>query len=158
MEHFSKNIMHSTFENAINNIEKGGGPFACIILDSDGFTIGIGENQVTIDNDPTAHAEVVAIRNACKNIKNFSLSNCTLFTSCEPCPMCLSAIYWAGIKTVYYGSTRKDAANAGFADDFIYDDISKRCVDRSISMLQIIDSESDMVFKKWIEKQDKVKY
>jgi guanine deaminase len=158
MENFSKKVIQTTYDNAIKNIEKGGGPFACIILDSDGFTVGAGENRVSLDNDPTAHAEIVAIRNACKNMKNFNLANCVLFTSCEPCPMCLSAIYWAGIKNVYYGSSRKDASNAGFADDFIYKEMLKPYEDRSIKMLQVNDIKSNTVFKKWSEKKDKIEY
>lgn len=109
-------------ENADNGMEKGeGGPFGAVIVDSNNNIIANGNNQVLKNNDPTAHAEIVAIRNACKKLNTYDLSGCTLYTSCEPCPMCLSAIIWANIKTVYYGCTKQDAGDIGFRDDIIYE-------------------------------------
>ena len=118
--------MNSFMEKAKFSAEFGiehneGGPFGAIIVDKNNKIISIGNNKVLIDNDPTAHAEIVAIRNACFSLKTYDLSECTLYTSCEPCPMCLSAIIWANIKKVYYGCTRKDAADIGFRDDMIYE-------------------------------------
>ncbi len=109
-------------ENADNGMEKGeGGPFGAVIVDLNNNIISNGNNQVLKNNDPTAHAEVVAIRNACKKLNTYDLSGCTLYTSCEPCPMCLSAIIWSNIKTVYYGCTKQDAGDIGFRDDIIYE-------------------------------------
>ena len=109
-------------ENADNGMEKGeGGPFGAVIVDSNNNIIANGNNQVLKNNDPTAHAEIVAIRNACKKLNTYDLSGCTLYTSCEPCPMCLSEIIWANIKTVYYGCTKQDAGDIGFRDDIIYE-------------------------------------
>ena len=109
-------------ENAEEGItKKEGGPFGAVIVDKNGNIISNGNNKVIINNDPTAHAEIVAIREACKKLNTFDLSECILYTSCEPCPMCLSAIIWANIKTVYYGCTKKDAGDIGFRDDMIYD-------------------------------------
>lgn len=138
-----------------------GGPFgACIV--KDGKIIGKGSNHVLICNDPTAHAEIMAIRDACKNINSYDLSGAELYTSCYPCPMCLSAIIWSNIKTVYYGNTKEDAANIGFRDDFIYDYI-KKLVDNSndstILELKNIDREETISsFKEFMEKNDKKIY
>lgn len=118
MNEYMKLAKEMADKGSINN---EGGPFGAVITDAEGNIISTGNNKVLINNDPTAHAEVVAIRNACKKIKSYDLANCILYTSCEPCPMCLSAIIWANIKTVYYGCTKKDAASLGFRDDFIYE-------------------------------------
>ncbi len=138
-----------------------GGPFgACVV--KDGEIIGKGSNHVLSDNDPTAHAEIMAIRNACKNINSYDLSNCELYTSCFPCPMCLSAIIWANIKKVYYGNTKEDAASIGFRDDYIYDYIRKltdNIGDNETLNLECIDrDETIKIFNKFLEKDDKIMY
>lgn len=139
------------------NIDQGGGPFGAVIV-KDGQVIGEGCNQVTRNNDPTAHAEVEAIRKAAQNIENFDLSQCEIYTSCEPCPMCLSAIYWARISKIFYANTKMDAAAIHFDDDFIYSEISKAHEQRSIPMKQMMRTEALQVFKDWENKEDKTHY
>ncbi|WP_405611581.1 nucleoside deaminase [Polaribacter sp. Asnod1-A03] len=139
----------------MNNNE--GGPFGCIVV-KDGKIIGRGNNKVTSTNDPTAHAEVTAIRDACKNIRSFQLDGCIIYTSCEPCPMCLGAIYWARPDKVFYGSNQHDAANIGFDDEFIYKEIPLPYEKRSISFEQIGREIALEPFNKWSEKQDKTEY
>lgn len=134
-----------------------GGPFGCIIV-KDGEIIGRGNNKVTSTNDPTAHAEVTAIRDACKNIESFQLDGCIIYTSCEPCPMCLGAIYWARPDKVYYGSNQQDAADIGFDDEFIYKEIPLPYEKRSIPFEQIARDIALEPFQKWTEKQDKIDY
>lgn len=134
-----------------------GGPFGAVIV-KNGKIIGRGSNKVVTTNDPTAHAEIVAIRDACKNLATFDLQGCTIYTSCEPCPMCLSAIYWARIKEIYYGANRIDAANIGFDDDSIYDEISKPLNERIIPIKNILTKEAQEVLKMWDKKIDKTKY
>ncbi len=134
-----------------------GGPFGAVIVRK-GKVVGRGWNQVTSTNDPTAHAEVAAIRDACKRLKTFQLNDCELYTSCEPCPMCLSAIYWARLKKVYYANTRRDAARIAFDDDFIYKEVSKPIGRRNISMKQLLRPEALKVFKEWQAKPDRVRY
>ena len=138
-----------------------GGPFgACIV--KDGKIIGKGSNNVLKNNDPTAHAEIVAIRDACKNINSYDLTGCELYTSCYPCPMCLSAIIWSNIKKVYFGNTKEDAANIGFRDDFIYNyigNLSKNIQDNEIMDLKCIDREETIkVFNDFVNKKDKTIY
>ena len=134
-----------------------GGPFGCVIV-KNGEIIGEGNNNVTGSNDPTAHAEIVAIRNACKNLNSFQLNDCEIYTSCEPCPMCLGAIYWARPSKVFYACTREDAANIGFDDDFIYKELNLSMENRSISMVQILQTKGLEVFNNWRTKIDKIKY
>lgn len=134
-----------------------GGPFGAVIV-KDGEIIAEGYNSVTSKNDPTAHAEVVAIRNACKKLNSFQLEACIIYTSCEPCPMCLGAIYWARPKKVYYACTREDAANIEFDDQFIYNEISKEINGRQIPFVNFMRKEASEVFKNWSEKVDKVEY
>ena len=134
-----------------------GGPFGCVIV-KDGEIIGRGNNKVSSTNDPTAHAEVVAIRDACANIGSFQLDDCIVYTSCEPCPMCLGAIYWARPKKIYFACSREDAANIDFDDDFIYKEINIPVGDRSIPSEQIAQTEAVEVFKEWKEKVDRVEY
>lgn len=134
-----------------------GGPFGAVIV-KDSTIIARGCNMVTSTNDPTAHAEIVAIRNACSSLNNFSLAGCTIYVNCEPCPMCLAAIYWAGIEKVYYAATRKDAAAIGFADDFIYAEVKKETGQRAIPAEQLMRSEALTVFKAWEEYEDKILY
>ncbi len=134
-----------------------GGPFGCVIV-TDGEIIGRGNNKVILTNDPTAHAEVVAIREACHHLNTFQLDNCEIYTSCEPCPMCLSAIYWARLKKIYYACSRTDAATIGFDDDFIYKEISKGLGERQIPLEQLMREEALVVFNEWMAKPDKVDY
>lgn len=134
-----------------------GGPFGCVIV-KDGKIVGEGYNQVTSTNDPTAHAEVVAIRNACKNLNTFQLDGCEVFTSCEPCPMCLGAIYWARPAKIYYANTREDAAGIGFDDSFIYDEISLDLTHRKIPMLPFGRELAQKTFEAWRSKTDKTEY
>lgn len=134
-----------------------GGPFGCVIV-KDGNIVGEGFNRVTTNCDPTAHAEVVAIRDACTNLKDFQLTGCELYTSCEPCPMCLGAIYWARPDRVYYAATREDAARAGFDDNFIYTEIVKPLSDRSIEMIPLEREAAISLFDEWIKKEDRIDY
>jgi tRNA(Arg) A34 adenosine deaminase TadA len=134
-----------------------GGPFGCVIV-KDGVIIGRGYNTVTSTNDPTAHAEVVAIREACRHLKSFQLDGCTLYTSCEPCPMCLGAIYWARPDRVFYACTREDAAAIGFDDAFIYREIDLPVAARSIPMASLEREKALAVFGDWMEKEDKIAY
>ena len=134
-----------------------GGPFGALIV-RDGLIIAMGNNKVTSTNDPTAHAEIVAIREACERLNTFQLNDCEIFTSCEPCPMCLGAIYWARPKKVFYACTRKDAALIGFDDDLIYSEINIPLEQRSIVMEQLLRTEAQLVFQEWKEKDDKTEY
>jgi guanine deaminase len=134
-----------------------GGPFGAVVVRR-GKIVGRGWNQVTSTNDPTAHAEVTAIRDACKRLKTFQLDDCALYTSCEPCPMCLSAIYWARLKKVFYGNTRKDAAKIDFDDDLIYREVARSISRRKIPMKQLLRTEALAAFKEWKSKPDKVLY
>jgi guanine deaminase len=154
---------HETFmKKAIELSQHGmrrnqGGPFgACVV--KDGIIIGIGQNEVTSTCDPTAHAEIVAIRNACKKIKNFSLAGASIYTSCEPCPMCLAAIYWARIGTIFFANTRQDAASIGFDDDFIYREIPLPHDLRAIPISQLLQEEAILIFNEWRTKVDKIDY
>ena len=134
-----------------------GGPFGCVIVRA-GEIIGRGHNRVTSTNDPTAHAEITAIRDACASLEIFQLNDCELYTSCEPCPMCLSAIYWARIPTVYYGNTREDAAAIGFDDDFIYQQVPLAPEKRAIKMSPLLRADALASFQAWAKKTDKVRY
>lgn len=134
-----------------------GGPFGCVIV-KDGKIIGSGSNSVLSTNDPTAHAEIVAIREACKNLGNFQLEGCELYTSCEPCPMCLGAIYWARPSRVFYANTKKDAAEAGFDDQFIYEELNLPYNLRKIPFEQGMQESAKEVFHEWILKEDKTLY
>lgn len=151
-------FMKQAIELSRTHMQAGhGGPFGAVLV-KDGQVIGEGWNCVTSTQDPTAHAEVVAIRNACKNLNSFELHDVDLYTSCEPCPMCLSAAYWARVRHIYFASTRQDAANHQFDDDFIYQEIPKKVEDRSLPMTQILQSEAYEVFKEWDRKMDKIPY
>jgi len=134
-----------------------GGPFGCIIV-RNGEIVGKGNNQVTSTNDPTAHAEVSAIRDACRRLNMFQLDDCELYTSCEPCPMCLGAIYWAKLRKIYYACTRKDAASIGFSDDYIYQEISKELNQRMIPIEQVMHEEGMQVFNDWMKKPNRIEY
>jgi tRNA(Arg) A34 adenosine deaminase TadA len=134
-----------------------GGPFGCVIVKGDEI-IGRGWNQVLTTNDPTAHAEIVAIRDACKNLGSFHLEGCELYTSCEPCPMCLGAIYWAQLKMIYFANTRNDADAIGFNDSFIYDELALPNENRNVRMIALGRNDALKIFKQWIEKGDKRLY
>ncbi len=134
-----------------------GGPFGCIIVKGDEI-VGRGNNKVSSSNDPTAHAEVTAIRDACKNLNTFQLTDCEVYTSCEPCPMCLGAIYWARPKVVYFANNRQDAADIGFDDSMIYDEMNASLEDRKIPILPLGREEALKVFQQWSNKDDKTLY
>jgi pyrimidine deaminase RibD-like protein len=134
-----------------------GGPFGCVVVRR-GEIVGRGSNRVTSTNDPTAHAEVVAIRDACTALRTFQLTDCELYTSCEPCPMCLSAIYWARIPQVYYGNTRADAAAIGFDDEFIYQQVPLAPEARTVKMELFLRDEAQIAFREWANKTDKIRY
>ncbi len=139
------------------SIENGGGPFGAIIV-KDNKIISKASNNVTKNNDPTAHAEINAIREACKFLNTFDLSGCEIYTSCEPCPMCLGAIYWARLDKIYFSNTKKDAKNIGFDDSFIYKEIALIHSERKIQNIQISSNEAIKVFNEWNEKKDKIRY
>lgn len=154
----NKAFMQKAIELSIENVKSGkGGPFGAVVV-KDGKIIAQGANSVTSHNDPTAHAEVMAIREACKVLGTFQLDGCEIYTSCEPCPMCLGAIYWARPNKVYYANTKKDAADINFDDDFIYAEIAKPLHERSLQFIQMSRTEALEAFKLWSTKQDKIDY
>jgi len=151
-------FMHKAIELSQKGMEEGhGGPFGAIVV-KDNQIIAEGFNQVIATNDPTAHAEVVVIRKACQHLNHFQLTDCILFTSCEPCPMCMGAIYWARPKAVYFANTRQDAAEIGFDDDFIYKELNQTFDKRSIPVFHIPSEKAKKVFQLWQQKQDKTLY
>lgn len=153
-----ENFMREAIAQSLKNMRDGkGGPFGAVVVKNNQI-IAIGYNQVTSSNDPTAHAEVVAIRSACKALNSFQLNGCELYTSCEPCPMCLGAIYWARPDKVYYANTRSDAAGIGFDDDFIYEQIAVSIKDRQIPFEQLLGNEAKEAFVEWKQKNDKIVY
>ena len=152
-----KEFMREAIRLANESVDNGGGPFGAVIV-RNGEIIAGSSNSVTIDNDPTAHAEVNTIRKACQKLGTFNLSDCEIYTSCEPCPMCLGAIYWARIGRVFYGNTRKDAREIDFSDDFIYDEIEKPIAERSIPFVHFLHDETIGTFRKWSLKDDKTEY
>ena len=149
--------MSRAIELSIESVNNGTGPFGAVIVKNEKI-IAEGSNKVTSTNDPTAHGEIVAIREACKQLNNFSLSGCELYSSCEPCPLCLSAIYWARINKIYYANTREDARKIDFDDSFIYSEIKKNIDERKIPMTQMMRDEALKAFELWDKKKDKVKY
>ena len=153
-----KNIfMMKAIELSIKSAKSKGGPFGSVIV-KDNKIIAEGSNKVTMNNDPTAHGEIVAIRDACQKLNTFNLSGCDLYSSCEPCPMCLSAIYWSRIENVFYANTRIDAKSIDFDDSFIYSEINKDLESRKIKMQQMHRDEALEAFKIWEDKKDKIKY
>ncbi len=152
-----EDFMRLAIELSQKNVAEGGGPFAAVIV-KDGEVIATGCNQVTRANDPTAHAEVVAIRNACATLDDFQLEGCELYTSCEPCPMCLGAIYWARPAKVYYANSKEDAAAIDFDDQFIYEDLDKPTEKRKLPMIRLLADEAIEAFRDWQNKIDKVAY
>jgi tRNA(Arg) A34 adenosine deaminase TadA len=153
----NKELMRRAIELSKQSVRNGGGPFGAVIA-RNGEIIAEGSNCVTIDCDPTAHAEVSTIRKACKALKTFDLSGCEIFTSCEPCPMCFGAIYWAHLDKIYMGNDRKDAAKIGFDDDFIYVEIALKPEDRKKPSEVLLREEALEAFKMWDEKEDKTEY
>ena len=153
-----KQFMREAIKLSIDSMRAGnGGPFGAVIV-KDGKIIARGSNKVTSTNDPTAHAEVVAIREACKVLGVFQLTGCEIYTSCEPCPMCLGAIYWARPDKMYYANTKVDAAAIGFDDQFIYNEIELDIPNRQLSTEQLLNDEALVAFKEWEQKSDKIDY
>ena len=150
-------FMKKAIDLSIKNIKNSGGPFGCVIV-KDNNIIAEGVNRVTFNNDPTAHAEIVAIRNACNKLNTFNLEGCELYSSCEPCPMCLSAIYWSHIDKVYFGNSREDAAKIQFDDKFIYDELSLKMTERKIPISQISRDEAIKAFNLWENEENKIRY
>ncbi|MBE9603015.1 nucleoside deaminase [Pedobacter sp. MC2016-24] len=140
-----------------NVLESIGGPFGAVIV-KDGVLVAGSGNKVTSTNDPTAHAEVSAIRLACEKLKTFDLTGCVIYTSCEPCPMCLSAVYWARIDTIYYANTKQDAENIGFSDKFIYDELEKPMNQRTLPIKQMMRDEALNAFKLWDQSAMRISY
>lgn len=151
-------FMQEAIRLAMENVHLGsGGPFGAVVV-KDGQIVARGRNLVTSTNDPTAHAEVVAIRRACQHLNTFQLTDCDLYSSCEPCPMCLGALYWARPRRIYYGALHRDAARAGFDDAFIYAELAKSREARSIPMVQLLEAEAWAPFAAWQEKEDRELY
>lgn len=150
-------LMRRAIKLSADSVANGGGPFGAVIV-RDGEIVAEGSNGVTILNDPTAHAEVSAIRQACKKLNSFDLTGCEIYTSCEPCPMCLGAIYWAHIDKIYYANNRKDAANIGFDDELIYQEMEVQPQYRKKPSEILLNNEAIKVFQQWTEKTDKTRY
>ena len=149
--------MQMAIEASVENVKNGGGPYGAVIVRND-EVVAVRVNRVTANNDPTAHAEVSAIRAACQKLNTFHLNDCVIYTSCEPCPMCLSAIYWSGITKIYYGNNAQDAEAIGFGDKFIYDEIKRPMSERSIPSINYMRPEALSAFRAWEEKEDKIEY
>ena len=152
-----RHFMQMAIDLSIENVANGGGPFGAVIV-RNGEVLSTGTNRVTANNDPTAHAEVSAIRSACAKEQSFKLEGCTCYTSCEPCPMCLSALYWAGVERIVYGNTKDDAKAINFDDSFIYDELEVDYDKRKIRCEHFLRDEALGAFRKWAEKEDKVAY
>ena len=154
---YNEEFMRGAISLSIQSVKSGGGPFGALIV-KDGQIVSAGTNRVTKDNDPTAHAEIVAIRIASEQLGTFDLSGCELYTSCEPCPMCLGAIYWSRLDKMYYGNTKDDAKDIGFDDSFIYEEIALKPEDRKLKSEQKLRLQASVAFKDWEEKEDKIEY
>ncbi len=152
-----EDFMREAIKLSIKNVEMDGGPFGAVIV-KDGEIIAKGVNRVTANNDPTAHAEINAIREAAQKLGTFDLTGCEIYSSCEPCPMCLGAIYWAHLDKVYFGNTKKDAKEIDFDDSFIYEELDQPAEKRKIPTIQILRNEAMQAFEKWSNKDDKVEY
>lgn len=150
-------LMRTAIELSIENVKNGGGPFGAVIA-RDGKIIATGVNRVTDNHDPTAHAEVSAIRAACQELRTFDLSGCEIYTSCEPCPMCLGAIYWAHLDKMYYGNDKADAKRIGFDDSFIYEEIALSPESKRLSSERMLKDEAVKAFDMWMNKDDKIEY
>ncbi|MDO4755073.1 MAG: nucleoside deaminase [Parabacteroides sp.] len=151
-------LMRKAIELSMENVANGGGPFGAVIADKEGTIIATGTNRVTASCDPSAHAEVSAIRAACAKLGTFDLSGYDIYTSCEPCPMCLGAIYWAHLDRMYYGNNKTDAKNIGFDDSFIYDELALKPAERRLSSEILLPEEAIRAFEAWMQKEDKVTY
>ena len=149
--------MRQAIQLAMDNIKNGGGPFGAVIV-KDGEVIATGVNRVTKNNDPTAHAEVTAIRQACEKLGTFSLEGCDIYASCEPCPMCLGAIYWARLDHLYYGANKHDAAAAGFDDQFIYEEIELPYANRHLKTASLLEEEAHAPFTLWAQHEERIAY
>jgi len=153
-----KKWMETAIQLALENVSSGhGGPFGAVVVKG-GEVIGVGRNEVTANNDPTAHAEIQAIREACRHLGDFQLTDCEIYTSCEPCPMCIGAIYWARPKAVYYACSKEEAAKIGFDDHFIYQQIALPFAERSVEMKRIYPETSGLPFQAWENTQNKIIY
>lgn len=150
-------LMRKAIELSVKNVAEGGGPFGAVIA-RNGVIVATGVNRVTDEHDPTAHAEVSAIRAACRKLNTFDLSGCEIYTSCEPCPMCLGAIYWAHLDRMYYGNNQHDAAEIGFDDAFIYEEIALKPEERRLAPTRLLPEEAIKAFEAWRLKDDKVEY
>lgn len=150
-------LMRKAIELSVKNVAEGGGPFGAVIA-RNGEIVATGVNRVTDEHDPTAHAEVSAIRAACRKLNTFDLSGCEIYTSCEPCPMCLGAIYWAHLDRMYYGNNQHDAAEIGFDDAFIYEEIALKPEERRLAPTRLLPKEAIKAFEAWRLKDDKVEY
>lgn len=153
----SKDFMAEAIRLSIESAQFGGGPFGAVIV-CDGRIIGRGANQVTPSNDPTAHAEIVAIRAACRALGTFQLTGCELYASCEPCPMCLAAAYWARVDRIWFANTRQDAAGVGFDDEFLYEELMRSQDERRIPISQLMRDEAQAAFEAWKSKADRIEY
>ena len=151
-------LMRKAIKLSIENIDNGGGPFGAIIADKKGVILATGVNRVTSNIDPTAHAEILAIRNACKTLDKFDLSGYDIYSSCEPCPMCLGAIYWTHIDNLYFGNSKTDAAKINFDDSFIYEEMSLKFNERHLKTEVVLANEAVKAFEKWKKKTDKIVY
>ncbi|HLV41803.1 MAG TPA: nucleoside deaminase [Brumimicrobium sp.] len=157
MNDIQKEYMRKAIELSKVSVANGGGPFGAVIV-KDGKIIAESSNSVTIDNDPTAHAEVNVIRKACKALNSFELIGCDIYSSCEPCPMCLGAIYWSRLENLYFANTKDDAADIGFDDSFIYEEINVPVEKRRVKTIQFMREEAIVAFQNWEEKMDKTEY
>ena len=153
---YNEKFMHLAIELSINNIDNGGGPFGAVIV-KNGIVVATGVNLVTINCDPTAHAEILAIREAARKMKTFKLVGCDIYSSCEPCPMCLSAIYWSHIDNLFYGNSKEDAKNINFDDFFIYEELKLKPEERKL-YTSSIPGKAIIAFKIWKNKNDKIEY
>lgn len=154
---YNPEFMELASKLSYDNIEAGGGPFGAVIV-RDGKVVSTGVNQVTVINDPTAHAEVQAIRAACRELGDFKLDGCIVYSSCEPCPMCLSALYWAGVKKIFFGNTQEDADKIDFSDKFIYDELAVAREKRKLPCIHVANAHTIKAFEKWHAKTDKTAY
>ena len=157
MTETDRKFMRQAIDLSIENVRNGGGPFGAVIV-RNGELVATGVNNVVPHCDPTAHAEVSAIRKACQKVGDFKLDGCTIYTSCEPCPMCLSAIYWSGIERIFYGNTKQDAEDINFSDKFIYDELALPMTERRVPAVNIMREEALEAFRDWEDKSDKVEY
>lgn len=154
---YNPRFMTMATKLSYDNIDKGGGPFGAVIVKGD-EVISTGANSVTLLNDPTAHAEVLAIRNACAQLKDFRLTDCIVYSSCEPCPMCLSALYWAGVKKIFFANTKEDTAAIDFSDNFIYEELARKREYRHLPAIHVDGTGAIKAFEKWAAKSDKTPY